>query len=1516
MKNILLPSFLLFFCLFFYSSVIKADSNTENLFFLADDCEPATLPYYEDFESITPPDLPDCTQIENAGNGNNWDTHLRTSNGFNSHVLRYSYHSNNAGNAWFFTRGVQLEANTVYQIKFKYANGATFFPENLKVSFGTSAQASAMNTELADFPDITSGQATTAEINFTVNADDVYYFGFHAYSAANMFELYVDDIEIDEGPDCPQPTSLNYSNVTASSVQLNWNPASNNTSWEVVYGPEGFDPETQGLSESADSSQLTLSNLDDNTTYQAYVRAECDFGISDFSNMITFHTPCAAVDLPFIEDFENITPPAIPECAKTENAGSGNNWQTAFINSNGFDSNVLRYNFSFSDANAWYFTRGINLQAGTVYSIKYKYGNSLQESLYVEKLQVSYGTSANSDAMSGMIANHPNITGGQAQTNEVNFSVVADGVYYFGFNVYSQSGQSSLFVDDIEIEIKPDCPQPTDLALGNLTENSANLSWSAGENENEWEIIFGEEGFDPESEGTTETTSGNASFQLQNLNPNTNYEVYVRAVCGENDLSELSGPLKFLTLCGNSTATVPYLQNFEQLTPPELPNCAQIQNLGDGNVWKTAQVNSNGFNSKVLEYSSDGNHPAQVWFFTQGIELEAGTDYRIKYKYGNDFGSLTQKLKVAYGTSAQAVDMINELADHPEINQAQAQNNEVFFSVDNDDVYYFGFFAYANANEGSLFVDDIRIELQPDCMEPSDLILNYATPDGAEVEWTPAGDETQWEISYGETGFDPENGTIELVDDNPQFIITGLNVDTDYEVYVRAICADGESIFTGPVAFYTGYCSYTQVSNSTRFIKNFSTQGGEENISNLNSGYSPGGYQDATDMVVSQYPGASVNFSVTVEGGSQGFNIYVDWNNDLTFDESEKVYASNGYIIEESGSFIVPEGVPAGNYRMRIVSNWLSIDPSPCGVNTNGGEAEDYTFNVFDVPDCFKPTEITLHTISEEEAQISWIPGGEETQWELRYGLQGFDRETEGIVETVSQNPEFILEDLLPNTAYDIYVKAICDEDESTFTEVFNLKTACEPTTIPFVEDFEGVTIPEIPECGRQENLGEGNWWATANETYYGFDSKVLKYSNSDKNAEVWYFTRGIELEADTNYHILYTYGNNANTFSEKLKVAYGEAPVASAMTEELADHPNVVGAQATTNMVVFTVPADGVYYFGFLAYSDSNQFYLYVDDIMIDIGPTCIQPEQLSLEYLSNTTADFSWISGADESSWEVVYGEPGFDPEDEDNISATDQNYISLTDLESETSYEIYVRAVCSEDDKSEWTGPVAFTTLAEPPVNNFLCTAIELIPDTECQQAFTNVHAFSEINEPGGSCLNVFQGDNSVWFKFEATATQMTITTDFPQTNFDAEVVVFEQPSACEDLSTLGNEVGCANFMNELHLENLTIGQTYFIQITGFNNSEGDFCIEVQSDMKVEKNHFQTFNFYPNPVENILFMKADSQIEKVEVFNLLGQQVIGEKPHSLEFELNTERLDSGLYLMKVHINGVEKSFQILKK
>src|SRR5690554_2131722 len=175
-----------------------------------DPCDAVDVPYVQDFETATPPDMPECTTVVNAGSGNNWKTSTDEYGDFTGTFLEYEYHASAPANSWFFTQGINLEAGTDYEITYGYGSrAASAFPENLKVAFGDDNDPDAMTNLIAEHVAILSGgDKIMNTVEFTATTSGVFYFGFQAFSGANEWYLYLDDIEIKEadsgggGSDC------------------------------------------------------------------------------------------------------------------------------------------------------------------------------------------------------------------------------------------------------------------------------------------------------------------------------------------------------------------------------------------------------------------------------------------------------------------------------------------------------------------------------------------------------------------------------------------------------------------------------------------------------------------------------------------------------------------------------------------------------------------------------------------------------------------------------------------------------------------------------------------------------------------------------------------------------------------------------------------------------------------------------------------------------------------------------------------------------------------------------------------------------------------------------------------------------------------------------------------------------------------------------------------------------------------------------------------------------------------
>jgi hypothetical protein len=78
------------------------------------------------------------------------------------------------------------------------------------------------------------------------------------------------------------------------------------------------------------------------------------------------------------------------------------------------------------------------------------------------------------------------------------------------------------------------------------------------------------------------------------------------------------------------------------------------------------------------------------------------------------------------------------------------------------------------------------------------------------------------------------------------------------------------------------------------------------------------------------------------------------------------------------------------------------------------------------------------------------------------------------------------------------------------------------------------------------------------------------------------------------------------------------------------------------------------------------------------------------------------------------------------------------------------------------------------------------------------------------------------------------------------------------------------------------------------------------------------FETSNvrMYPNPAKNTLNIDANNTIEKVEVYSILGQEVLSKKPNSNSTTLQTSGLQRGTYIVKSTIGGKTATSKFIKE
>ena len=194
----------------------------------------------------------------------------------------------------------------------------------------------------------------------------------------------------------------------------------------------------------------------------------------------------------------------------------------------------------------------------------------------------------------------------------------------------------------------PSCPKPTNLQVVSTSQTTADLSWTIGASETQWEVYVVEQGGTPPENdgdfvgGTTfpyYLASTNTNFQVTGLTPGTQYQYYVRAICTlDTDMSNwtLLTPASFITKPANDdcAAAIPVPVNPTQV-------CAQ-----------TVAGNTLGGTASPEISTCPGNENDDVWFSfvaTNNIHIVnllniAGTTTNIRFAIytGDDCSTMTQ----------------------------------------------------------------------------------------------------------------------------------------------------------------------------------------------------------------------------------------------------------------------------------------------------------------------------------------------------------------------------------------------------------------------------------------------------------------------------------------------------------------------------------------------------------------------------------------------------------------------------------------------------------------------------------------------------------------------------------------------------------------------------------------------------------------------------------------------------------------------------------------------------------
>ena len=556
------------------------------------------------------------------------------------------------------------------------------------------------------------------------------------------------------------------------------------------------------------------------------------------------------------------------------------------------------------------------------------------------------------------------------------------------------------------------------------------------------------------------------------------------------------------------------------------------------------------------------------------------------------------------------------------------------------------------------------------CTRPKQFNASNITAHTATLTWTAGTDgQSNWDVYVTTLSTDvPDDNT------EPSYqvtecskTLTGLTGETTYYAYVRSVCGgtDGNSTWAKKVFTTTVACPVPTLT-----------------------------------VLVDTRTAYSVDLQWTGNAAADQFEVaYSTTSNfDPNGTELNGVYHRTIEVTPASSHTWTLDGLnPETTYRMRVRAN--------CGSDDGSSSWSDQK-SVTTLPTCVAPSSLSA-TATATSVTLNWTAGATgQDAWDIRYKT-GSEDYTYIHIDNQTET-SYTIPNLSPATTYSVNVRAYCDaEDQSKWGYSTNqnydlsVTTECAAITLPYTCDFEGAvetgghfSTYSVPKCWDRVELQYGSYppytyypyvYDYSSDAHGGTKSlRMLKNSNSANETIIL-------PEVDGQYDmssLQIRFWAKTNSTNQTLQVGVMEGTTFVQVDEVIV---------ANSTYTEYTVYFDGYNGTGrnIVIKCGSYQYmiYYYIDDLTVEVVPTCRRPKNLEAAVNSDSQATLTWIAGKDETAWNVQY-KIASDNNWSEPISVEETSF-TLTGLQRATTYEARVQANCAEDDQSDWTDAISFTT-----------------------------------------------------------------------------------------------------------------------------------------------------------------------------------------------------------------------------
>ena len=1113
---------------------------------------------------------------------------------------------------------------------------------------------------------------------------------------------YVDNIIVEPIPACQRPSSISAVSTTSDTVFLSWTD-SYGSLWDLAYGPIGFDPDnaTEATLETGiDTNAFTVTGLSYGTGYEFYVRSDCGGAVSAW-------VMNPAVGYPYTYTMGISGSDTLTSCG-------------IFISDNGGPNGDY--------ANSCNYTLVVfPSETDSVVSIS---GTFDGEST-LDYLSVYNGVGADDNNLLQKVIS--GATGNVVTFGPLNSTTGPLTLLFHSDGSVVRPG----FMAQISCVEPPACPQPFDVHAVYVSNNEATVTWGVLEGASStFDLAFSTAaGFNPDTCTNIITVNTN-EYTFTGLTAFTNYYVAVRTNCG-TDASEWSVVTHFRTACDPITS-LPFIENFDTYTGStsgssnNLPYCWSYINNGTSTtyigypiVYASATYAASGDNSlRFYTYTTSGTYDDQIAVLpnidatSHPINtLQMSFDARI---YSTSYTPFT----LVVGVLSNPTDKTTFVpVDTIEVTSTTYQHYEFVFNGYEGNGTYIGLMAPQSTttyNAGN--VDNILVEPIPSCPKPMDVTATGVTPTSMTLTWTEVGEANSWEVEYGPVGFTPGSaaGTVETVTSEPPFTISNLTPATTYDVYVRSDCGGEYSLYSTKLTVFIPCTAL----DSLPYVEGFDTYGTGTGIyptcwDRINT------YSTTTNypyITTTHYDGVGSLYFYAGTSGTYNIAISPMIDESIPVNTLQTTFmwrASNATSRLEVGVMTNPANastfVPVDTIVASATSTWEGFEVS---FSQYTGEAHYIAFRVaynssatgygyldsvvIDlIPSCPRPLHVTATDATTNSVELSWDQNGTPNSWVIEYGPAGFTHGT-GTEVTATTNP-YTVTGLDHSTVYDFYVTADCGGgDVSQTSFVYSAATACAAIDqLPYTENFDayGTGSTAYPLCwNKYTTYTASTSLPYINSTHYAGVGSLYFYCTSG------YYNVAITSEFDATIPIntlQATFMYRATNSTDFLIVGAMSNPADfSTFVPIDTVFPGTTASAWVEKEVALSGYTGSGHYIAFHNGNPTASCYAYIDNLTIDLIPSCPKPQNVHVVNVTTTSVELGWTEVGSATAWEIAYGTPGFDP---NSASATvvtaSSNPFTINNLNNSTVYEFYVRSACGGTDHSYWSNSTQGSTTMVP-------------------------------------------------------------------------------------------------------------------------------------------------------------------------------------------------------------------------